>query len=51
MDINLTLNVQEVNAVLSVLGEIPAKMGSWPLIVKIKEQADAQIPQENKEEQ
>ena len=51
MDINLTLNVQEVNAVLSVLGEIPAKMGLWPLIVKIKEQADAQIPQENKEEQ
>jgi len=25
---------------------MPAKSGVWPLIVKIKEQADAQVPKE-----
>jgi len=28
------------------LGEMPAKSGVWPLIVKIKEQAEAQLPKE-----
>jgi hypothetical protein len=29
-----------------VLGDLPAKTGVWPLIVKIKEQAEAQIPKD-----
>lgn len=44
MEIKLTLSVEEVNAVLQVLGELPSKTGAWPLIVKIKEQADVQLP-------
>ena len=44
MEIKLTLSVEEVNAVLQVLGELPSKTGAWPLILKIKEQADAQLP-------
>jgi hypothetical protein len=43
MDINLTLNVEEVNAVLQTLGQLPTSSGAWPLVVKIKEQAEAQV--------
>jgi hypothetical protein len=46
---NLELDQNEVQYILNVLGEIPAKSGVWPLIVKIKEQADAQLPKEPKE--
>jgi hypothetical protein len=31
---------------LQVLGELPSKTGCFPLIVKIKEQADSQIAAE-----
>lgn len=43
MEINLTLNVDEVNAVLQTLGQLPTSSGAWPLVVKIKEQAEAQV--------
>jgi hypothetical protein len=42
--IKLELTVEEVNAVLNVLGELPTKTGAFPLVVKIKEQADSQLP-------
>lgn len=45
MDIELKLTVNEVNALLGVLGELPTKTGIYPLAVKIKEQAEAQMPQ------
>jgi hypothetical protein len=41
----LELDVNEINFVLQTLGELPSKSGVWPLILKIKEQADAQISQ------
>jgi hypothetical protein len=44
MPINLVLSVEEVNAVLQTLGNLPTSSGAWPLVVKIKEQAEAQIP-------
>ena len=40
---NLELTVEEVNAILQVLGDLPTKTGAWPLIVKIKQQAESQI--------
>lgn len=40
--ITLTLTLEEVNAVLTVLGELPSKSGVWPLIVKIKAEAEPQ---------
>jgi len=43
---NLDLDQNEVQFILNVLGEIPAKSGVWPLIIKIKEQAEAQLPKE-----
>ena len=45
----LELDQNEVQFILNVLGEMPAKSGVWPLIVKIKEQADAQLPKEPSE--
>jgi len=46
MDINLKLTVEEVNAILGVLGDLPTKSGAWPLVLKIKEQAESQLPKE-----
>ena len=44
LPITLNLTVIEVNTLLQVLGETPTKMGLYPLAMKIKEQADAQVP-------
>lgn len=46
---NLNLEVNEVQFILQVLGEMPAKTGVWPLIVKIQEQATAQQTEENED--
>jgi hypothetical protein len=50
MEINLTLNVDEVNAVLQTLGNLPTSSGAFPLLMKIKQQAEGQLPQEQPEE-
>ena len=44
MEITLKLQLEEVNSILTVLGELPSKTGAWPLIVKVKSQAEEQIP-------
>jgi hypothetical protein len=41
---NIQLDINEINFVLQTLGELPSKSGVWPLIVKIKEQVEAQLP-------
>ena len=43
---NLALEPNEVQFVLQVLGQLPSSSGVWPLLVKIKEQAEAQLPAE-----
>jgi len=43
-NMNLELDVNEINFVLQTLGQLPSSSGCWPLIVKIKEQAEAQVP-------
>jgi len=40
----LELDVNEINFILQALGNLPSSSGCWPLIVKIKEQAEAQVP-------
>jgi len=42
----LELEVNDINFVLQTLGQLPSSSGVWPLIVKIKEQAEAQLPAE-----
>jgi len=51
MSVHLDLEVSEVNAILGVLGEMPSKSGAWPLIVKIKGQAEGQLPAENADDE
>jgi len=46
MEIKLELSIEEVNAVLQVLGQLPTSSGAWPLVVKIKAQAEAQVPED-----
>ena len=42
----LELEVNEINFILQTLGELPSKSGVWPLILKIKEQAETQVTKE-----
>lgn len=49
MEIALKLTVEEINAVLHTLGNLPTSSGAWPLVVKIKEQAKAQLPEKQEE--
>lgn len=46
MDIKLTLTLEEVQGLMNLMGETPAKLGYFPLMTKIKVQADPQVPQE-----
>ena len=44
--IKLELNIEEVNAILATLGELPTKSNAWPLTQKIIAQAQPQAPQQ-----
>ena len=44
MAIKLELEIEEVNGILAGLGELPAKTGAYNLMLKIKQQADPQVP-------
>jgi hypothetical protein len=50
VNITLDLHVEEVNSLLGVLGELPSKTGAWPLMMKIKQQAEPQLPKTANEE-
>lgn len=47
--VKLDLHIEEVNSLLGVLGELPTKTGAWGLLVKIKQQAEGQLPAANEE--
>ena len=51
MQIELKLHIDEVNAILQTLGNLPTASGVWPLLINIKQQAEAQVPQEKEDEQ
>ena len=46
----ISLEESEINAILAILGDMPSKSGTWPLMMKIKVQADAQIVDPEEEE-
>ena len=50
MNLKLELSVEDINFILGQLGELPSKTGAFVLMMKIKEQADPQVPQEPKAE-
>lgn len=41
--IKLELSLEEVNAIIQVLGDLPSKTGAWPLLQKIRMQAEVQV--------
>ena len=45
MEITLQLELNEVNAVLDILGQMPTSTNIWPLAAKIRAQAQVQLPQ------
>jgi hypothetical protein len=44
MEISLQLELNEVNAVLDILGQMPTSTNIWPLAAKIRAQAEVQLP-------
>ena len=46
--IKLELDINSVNFILQTLGELPTKTGAWELLKLIKEQAEPQVPKEEK---
>ena len=42
--ITIQLTVEEINGVLQTLGQLPTSSGAWPLLMKIKTQAEEQLP-------
>ena len=51
MEITLKLEAVEVNGILQALGQLPTASGAWPLVVKIKQQAEAQLPERKDHEE
>lgn len=49
-NLTLELAVQEVQALLQILGELPSKTGVFPLILKIESQAKSQLQPEQEQE-
>lgn len=45
-EIKLELSVNEVNALLALMGDTQAKYGYFPLMQKVKQQAEDQLPKE-----
>ena len=45
-EIELKLTAEEVNFVLAVLGNLPTQSNAWPLMQKIRTQAESQVPKE-----
>ena len=43
----LDLTPEEVQAILQVLGQLPTSSGAWPLVVKIKEQAEEALKEQS----
>ena len=41
MDLPLKLTIEEINFILQLLGEQPNKSNTYPLLMKIKQQAEA----------
>lgn len=49
MEITLKLDLQEVNGLLNVVGQLPTSTNIWPLAAKIRAQAEAQLPKQEPE--
>ncbi len=48
-DIALILKIEQVNAILQTLGQLPSSSGVFPLMMEIKKQAEEQIQSEKQD--
>jgi hypothetical protein len=46
VELKLTLSIDETNVVLQVLGQLPTSSNAYPLMMKIKAQAESQLPKD-----
>jgi hypothetical protein len=46
VELKLTLSIDETNAIMQVLGQLPTQSGAYPLLMKIKAQAESQLPED-----
>ena len=46
MEVTLKLDLQEVNALLNIMGKLPTETNIWPLAAKIRAQAEQQLPKQ-----
>jgi hypothetical protein len=44
MEISIQLELNEVNAVLDAIGQLPTSSNTWPIAAKIRAQAEVQLP-------
>jgi hypothetical protein len=49
MEIALKLELNEVNALLDMMGAQPTSTNVWPLAAKIRAMAEAQLPKQESE--
>lgn len=49
MELTLTVSIEETNALLKILGELPTNSGAYPLLVKIQTQAQAEVERQQNE--
>lgn len=50
MEIAIKLQLEEVNGLLNVLGQLPTSTNIWPLAAKIRQQAEEQLPKQEQED-
>lgn len=43
MELTIKLTVDELNAVLQCLGNLPTSSGAYPLMMRIRQQAEGQV--------
>ena len=46
MEITIKLQLDEVNGLLNILGQLPTSTNIWPLAAKIRQQAEEQLPKQ-----
>lgn len=51
MEITLKLDLQEVNGLLNIMGQLPTSSNVWPLAAKVRAQAEEQLPKEEQAEE
>lgn len=49
MEISIQLELNEVNAVLDAIGQLPTSTNTWPIAAKIRAQAALQLPTQESE--